>query len=256
MSLTRTPRRPLLAVAGLAAALSLGLTACGMAAEEPTGTPTPASSLSSASASASPSTSTSSPAASATETRAASASASETPSASASASTAPTTAAPASSSPASSTPAAAPSSTPAAAAAGEATVYWVSPAGSGHQGVEFPGCGDLLVESTVKATGSGEVGTAERVEAGIEALLEDRTYEHSNGLVNALYQSELSVQDVAIEGDTVTVDLTGQPMSAGSCADPQIIGQLEYTATSNAGTYTAEVLVDGTPIQEFMSQQG
>ncbi len=253
MSLTRTPRRPLLAVAGLAAALSLGLTAC-QVADVPTETPTPASSpaSSSASPSASPSASASSQAASPTETRAASASASESPSASA----APATEAPASSSPAASTPASAPSSTPAAATAGEATVYWVSPAGSGHQGIEFPGCGELLVESTVKASSSGEVGTAERVEAGIEALLEDRTYEHSNGLVNALYQSELSVQDVSIEGDTVTVDLTGQPMSAGSCADPQIIGQLEYTATANAGTYTAEVLVDGTPIQEFMSQKG
>lgn len=250
MSLTRTPRRPLLAVVGLAAALSLGLTACGQGADEPTESPTPASSPASATARpsiSSPSASASSPAASATEAPAASAPASASPSASAS----PTATAPAASSPA----ALAPSSSP-AAAAGEATVYWVSLAGSGHQGVEFPGCGDLLVESTVKATGSGEVGTAERVEAGIEALLKDRRYEHSDGLVNALYQSELSVQDVSITGDTVTVDLTGQPMSSGSCDDPRIIGQLEYTATTNAGTYTAEVLVDGTPIQEFMSQKG
>ena len=250
MSLTRTPRRPLLAVAGLAAALSLGLTACGQGADEPTESPTPASSPASATARpsiSSPSASASSPAAAATEAPAASAPASESPSASAS----PTATTPAASSPVAS----APSSSP-AAAAGEATVYWVSLAGSGHQGVEFPGCGDLLVESTVKATGSGEVGTAERVEAGIEALLKDRRYERSDGLVNALYQSELSVQDVSITGDTVTVNLTGQPMSSGSCDDPRIIGQLEYTATTNAGTYTAEVLVDGTPIQEFMSQKG
>jgi len=254
MSLTRTPRRPLLAAAGLAAALSLGLTACAQGADEPTESPTPSSSPASASASARPSTSSpsasasaSSPVASATETPTASAPASESPSASAS----PKATTPASSSPAAS----APSSSP-VAAAGEATVYWVSLAGSGHQGVEFPGCGDLLVESTVKATGSGEVGTAERVEAGIEALLKDRKYEHSDGLVNALYQSDLSVQDVSITGDTVTVDLTGQPMSSGTCDDPRIIGQLEYTATTNAGTYTAEVLVDGTPIQEFMSQKG
>jgi hypothetical protein len=122
--------------------------------------------------------------------------------------------------------------------------------------VEFPGCGDLLVESTVKADGSGEVGSPERVEAGIEALLRDRTYEHSGGLVNALHQSRLSLEDVSIDGDTVTVDLSGQPMSSGTCDDPRIIAQLEYTAATNAGAYTAEVLVDGTPIQEFMSQKG
>ncbi|MDI3330234.1 MAG: GerMN domain-containing protein [Micrococcus sp.] len=240
MSQSRNSRHPLLAVAGLAAALSLGLTACGQGGQEPSETPAPTSSPASESASASPSASASSPAAPATETPTGSASPS------ASASNTATASAPASASANASSP----------AAAGEATVYWVSLAGSGHQGVEFPGCGDLLVESTVKAEDSGEVGSTERVEAGIEALLEDREYEHSDGLVNALYQSELTLEDVSLNGDTVTVDLSGQPLSSGSCDDPRIIAQLEYTAAANAGAYTAEVLVDGTPIQEFMSQKG
>ena len=240
MSQTRNSRHPLLAVAGLTAALSLGLTACAQGGQEPSGSPTPASSPASASASASPSASASSRAASATGTPAGSASPSASPTATASAPESPS--ATASSSP--------------AAAAGEATVYWVSLAGSGHQGVEFPGCGDLLVESTVKTQDSGEVGSTDRVEAGIEALLRDREYEHSNGLVNALYQSDLKLEDVSLNDDTVTVELSGQPMSSGSCDDPRIIAQLEYTAATNAGAYTAEVLVDGTPIQEFMSQKG
>jgi cytoskeletal protein RodZ len=248
MSQTRNSRHPLLAVAGLTAALSLGLTACAQGGQVPSESPTSASSPASASASASPSAAASSRAASATGTPAGSASPSVSPSASP---TATASAAPASPS----APAATAPSSP-AAAAGEATVYWVSLAGSGHQGVEFPGCGDLLVESTVKAKDSGEVGSTDRVEAGIEALLQDREYEHSNGLVNALYQSELKLEDVSLKDDTVTVELSGQPMSSGSCDDPRIIAQLEYTAATNAGAYTADVLVDGTPIQEFMSQKG
>lgn len=237
MSQTRNSRHPFLAVAGLTAALSLGLTACGLGAQEPSESPTPASTP----ASASPSASASSPAASATETPAGSASAS--PSAS-----------PSTTAPAPATPSGAASSP--AAAAGEATVYWVSLAGSGDQGVEFPGCGDLLVESTVTADDSGAVGSTQRVEAGIRALLDNRTYEDPEGRVNALYQSELNLQDVSIEGDTVTVELTGQPMSSGTCDDPRIIAQLEYTALANAGVPYAEVRVQGEPIQEFMSQKG
>jgi hypothetical protein len=253
MSQTRNSRHPLLAVAGLAATLALGLTACAQGGEAPSESPASASSPASESASASPSASATSRAASTTETPTDSASRSASASASASA-TAPasTSASPTATATATTT---APSSSP-AAAPGEATVYWVSLAGSGHEGVEFPGCGDLLVESTVKAKGSGEVGSTERVEAGIEALLANREYEHSDGLVNALYQSELRLEDVSLTGDTVTVELTGQPMSSGSCDDPRIIAQLEYTAVTNAGAYTAEVLVDGTPIQEFMSQKG
>jgi hypothetical protein len=247
MSQTRNSRHPLLAVAGLAATLTLGLTACAQGGETPSESATSASSPASESASASPSASASSRAASTTET--------PTDSASPSASASPTAPASTSASSQAKASATAQSSSP-ASAAGEATVYWVSLAGSGHDGVEFPGCGDLLVESTVKAKGSGEVGSTERVEAGVEALLANREYEHSDGLVNALYQSELSLEDVSLTGDTVTVELTGQPMSSGTCDDPRIIAQLEYTAATNAGAYTAEVLVDGTPIQEFMSQKG
>lgn len=244
MSQTRNTRHTLLAVAGVATAMTLGLSACGLGSQEPSESPTTASSPASQDATTSPSASASAssePAASATETPTGSASPS------ASATPTPTATAPASPSATASSP---------AAAAREASVYWVSLAGSGHDGVEFPGCGDQLVETTVPAQGSGQVGSAERVEAGIKALLANEDYEHSDGLVNALYQSELTLQDVTLEGDTVVVELSGQPISAGTCDDPRIISQLEYTAATNAGAYTARVLVDGTPIQEHLSQKG
>ena len=250
MSQTRNTRHTLLAVAGLATAMTLGLSACGLGSQEPSESPTTASSPASQDPTTSPSASASAPA-SAPASSAPAASATETPtgSASPSASATPTPSATAPASPSAS------ASSPAAAVR-EATVYWVSLAGSGHDGVEFPGCGDQLVETTVPAQGSGEVGSTERVEAGIQALLGDGEYEHSDGLVNALYQSDLTLQDVTIEGDTVVVELSGQPISSGTCDDPRIISQLEYTAATNAGAYTARVLVDGTPIQEYLSQKG
>lgn len=235
MSHSRTALRPLLTTGALAAVLALGLTACGQgggdATESPSTTPSATES-----ASASPSASAS---ASQSSTAAASPSQSE--------STSPSTSA----SPSASTSASEP-----AAAATEATVYWVAPAGQSG-GIEFPGCGEVLIEDTVPVSDAGALGDPALVEAALQALFEERNFDvGGDGLMNALYQSELTVQDVTIEGDNVTVDLAGQPMSGGTCADPQIIAQLENTALANAGTYTAEIFVAGEPIRDFMSQKG
>ncbi|VXB84504.1 GerMN domain-containing protein [Citricoccus sp. K5] len=240
MSQTRTARRPLLATAALTAVLSLCLTACGPgggeASESPTATPSDTASASaSASATASmPATESASPSDTATR----SPSASSTPSGSPSA-------APSGSASASETP----------QGATEATVYWV--AMDNLEGIEFPGCGDSsLMESTAPVSGAGAVGDPSFVEAGLQVLLDQTEYEVGSGLSNSLYQSELEVTEVSISGDTVTVDLTGTPVSSGTCDDPRIIAQLENTALANAGVYTAEILLDGTPIQEAMSQKG
>lgn len=233
MNHRRTASRPLLATGALTAVLALTLTACGQGGGDATESPS-ASASASESASASPSASASESASSSpSQSASSSPSASASPSATASASASET-----------------------AAAASEATVYWVGPAGQSG-GIEFPGCGEVLIEDSVSVSGAGAVGDPSLVEAGLQALFAERSFDvGSDGLMNALYQSELTVQDVTIDGDTVIVDLTGQPMSAGTCADPQIIAQLENTAIANAGTYDAEILVDGELIQDVMSQKG
>ncbi|GAA1124352.1 hypothetical protein GCM10009670_14540 [Citricoccus alkalitolerans] len=134
-------------------------------------------------------------------------------------------------------------------------MYWV--AMDNLEGIEFPGCGDSsLMESTAPVSGAGDVGDPSFVEAGLQVLLDQTEYEVGSGLTNSLYQSELEVTEVSISGDTVTVDLAGSPISSGTCDDPRIIAQLENTALANAGVYTVEILLDGTPIQEAMSQKG
>lgn len=134
-------------------------------------------------------------------------------------------------------------------------VYWVLEGDNGQAGTRI-GCGDSLVMSSVQGLDPALTG-AERVEAGIESLLAQREREiGERGLTNALYNSELTLQGAEIDGDTVTVNLSGQPLSAGTCDDPRIIEQLEQTALVNSGVTTASILVDGTPIREFMSAQG
>ncbi|MFC0249669.1 GerMN domain-containing protein [Citricoccus parietis] len=234
MSQTRTARRPILATAALTAVLSLGLTACGPGGEEAPESPTAAPS------------DTASASASATESMPVTESASPSDSA---------TGSPSASSAPSGSPSASPSASETAQGATEATVYWV--AMDNLEGIEFPGCGDSsLMESTAPVSGAGAVGDPSFVEAGLQVLLDQTEYEVGSGLTNSLYQSELEVTEVSISGDTVTVDLTGTPISAGTCDDPRIIAQLENTALANAGVDTADILLDGTPIQEAMSQKG
>lgn len=134
-------------------------------------------------------------------------------------------------------------------------VFWVLEGGAGSEGDPL-GCGDSLVMSSVQGMDPALTG-AERVEAAIEALLAPRDREvGERGLTTALAESDLNLQGVEISGDTVTVHLTGQLTSAGTCDDPRIIGQLEQTALVNAGVSTAHIMVDGTLIQELLSAQG
>lgn len=113
------------------------------------------------------------------------------------------------------------------------------------------GCGDALV-----ATETGPVTFTNQVEASLKALLEDKSETHGeSGLRNALANSTLRYQSSSISGDTVTVKLTGVPLSGGTCDDPRIIEQLKHTAKVAAGVGNARILVEGTDIEDFLSQK-
>ena len=113
------------------------------------------------------------------------------------------------------------------------------------------GCGDTLV-----ATETGPVTFTNQLEASLRALLEDKSETHGeSGLRNALAHSTLSYQSSSVSGDTVTVKLTGVPMSGGTCDDPRIIEQLKHTAKVAAGVGNARILIEGTDIEDFLSQK-
>ena len=70
----------------------------------------------------------------------------------------------------------------------------------------------------------------------IEHLLADGDRLHgSSGLYNALHESALTFERARIDGDTVTVHLSGELKSGGSCDDPRIEWQLRQTAATAAG---------------------
>ncbi|MGH3654084.1 GerMN domain-containing protein [Glutamicibacter sp.] len=128
------------------------------------------------------------------------------------------------------------------------TLFYVAVGDEGKSGPAI-GCGDSLVSSE---TGPEEF--TNQVEASIVALLADDEEElGESGLRNALAGSDLEYVSSMVDGDVVSVELSGTLSSGGTCDDPRIIGQLEYTAMTAAGTGEARILVDGTVLEEVLS---
>ncbi|WP_426225055.1 hypothetical protein [Pseudarthrobacter sp. DSP2-3-2b1] len=208
----------------------IGLAGCfGPPAPAPTGTAAP--------------TSTASPTASATSTA--------SPTAPSSPSVAPTATAtvpPPSSAPADPTPTGEPTFTGFPEQVARLTVYYVA---IGDNGVSGPmiGCGDSLV-----ATSTAPVRFTDQVGPSIGALLANKSRDVGlSGLVNALYQSDLTYLGGELAGSTITIYLSGQFMLGGVCDVPRAKAQLEYTAMAASGATSAEVFVNGRPIDEVLS---
>lgn len=142
----------------------------------------------------------------------------------------------------------APVSSPAGSTTAALTLFYVAVGDEGKSGPEI-GCGDSLV-----STETGPEEFTNQIEAAIAALLaEDEEELGASGLRNALASSELDYVSSMVEADVVTVELSGAVRSGGTCDDPRIIEQLEYTAMTAAGTGSARILVDGRDLEEVLS---
>ncbi|WP_227471437.1 hypothetical protein [Paenarthrobacter sp. YJN-5] len=176
-------------------------------------------------------------------------------------STAGTTASATTSAPAASTPVAPPSSAPASTPAtqepvpsglpeqtGPLTVYYVAVGDNGVSGPRI-GCGDSLV-----ATTTAPVTFTDQVGPSINALLANKSRDVGlSGLINVLYQSNLSYLGGELNGSTITIWLSGQFMLGGVCDVPRAKAQLEYTAMAASGATSAQVFVNNRPIDEVLS---
>jgi hypothetical protein len=159
-----------------------------------------------------------------------------------------TAAAPPSSAPASPPPTEEPAPTGLPEQIAPLTIYYVAIDDNGVSG-PLIGCGDSLV-----ATTTAPVRFTDQVRPSIEALLANKSRDVGlSGLVNVLYQSNLTYAGGELAGSTITIYLTGQFMLGGVCDVPRAKAQLEYTAMAAAGATSARVFVNGRPIDEVLS---
>jgi hypothetical protein len=160
----------------------------------------------------------------------------------------PTTSVPPSSMPVSPTTTAEPASPGLPEQVAPLTIYYIAIDDGGISG-PLIGCGDSLV-----ATTTAPVRFTDQVGPSIGALLANKNRDVGlSGLVNALYQSNLTYTGGQLDGSTITIHLEGQFMLGGVCDVPRVKAQLEYTAMTAAGATSARVLVNGRPIDEVLS---
>ncbi|REE04896.1 GerMN domain-containing protein [Citricoccus nitrophenolicus] len=111
-------------------------------------------------------------------------------------------------------------------------------------------CQDLLVRAS-----SVPVKTEDRVGSAVGFLIDDEQYSHGDpAITNSVDPSEdgLLYSSSRVEGDTVTVELTGDVVTRSQCESFRIRAQLNRTAAAAAGVENAEILVDGVRLEEIL----
>lgn len=113
------------------------------------------------------------------------------------------------------------------------------------------GCGDSAVSVRVQVPRTQAV-----LRASLEKLLSLHSKDYGeSGFYNALYQSNLTLDSLALNDGEAVIRLKGQLVSGGVCDDPRIIAQIEHTALQFSTVDSVTITVNGTPIQDLLSGQ-
>jgi len=130
-------------------------------------------------------------------------------------------------------------------------IFLIAVDDNGQTGIPV-GCGDSAVPVQVEIPPTQGV-----LKAALVALLsvKDQFYGQS-GLYNALYQSDLQVDNVNIEDGKASVYLSGTLRMGGECDDPRVQAQLEQTVLQFPTVTEAVIFINGIPLAEVLSLKG
>jgi hypothetical protein len=122
---------------------------------------------------------------------------------------------------------------------------------NGQTGI-LVGCGDSAVAVQVEIPSTQGI-----LKAALVALLsvKDQFYGQS-GLYNALYQSDLQVESVSIDGGKASVYLTGTLIMGGECDTPRVQAQLEQTVLQFPTVTKVAIFINGKPLADVLSLEG
>jgi len=131
----------------------------------------------------------------------------------------------------------------------QAVKFYLIGVGDNGKSGKLVGCGDSAIAVTSKIPPTRGV-----LRAALEQLLsiKDQYYGQS-GLYNALYLSNLKVENVRIDGGYARIWLSGSLKSGGECDDPRIKAQLYETALQFPTIKKVTVFVNGRDLDELLS---
>ncbi len=113
------------------------------------------------------------------------------------------------------------------------------------------GCGDSLVPVTEQILPTQGV-----LRAALEILLGiQQQYYGQSGLYNALYQSNLTIEDLRIENGRASIRLAGKLLLGGVCDNPRVEAQLVETAKQFSTVKEVEIFINGKPLKDVLSEK-
>jgi len=92
--------------------------------------------------------------------------------------------------------------------------------------------------------------------AALEILLGiQQQYYGQSGLYNALYQSNLTIEDLRIENGKASIRLAGKLLLGGVCDNPRVEAQLVETAKQFSTVKEVEIFINGKPLKDVLSEK-
>ncbi len=136
-------------------------------------------------------------------------------------------------------------------AVGEVQIYLIALSDGSTLGPV--GCGDDKVAVTRVLTRP----TTDPLRTALDELFSIKARDYGqSGLVNILFQSNLSVDKITRSANMIRVDLNGGFILGGVCDDPRAEAQIVETVKLYSGGKTVEVYLEGKLLQEALSQKG
>lgn len=111
------------------------------------------------------------------------------------------------------------------------------------------GCDDSLVAVEVPLN----LGQPEPWSALSALLSLDQPYFGESGLYNALYQSDLTITEIAFDDEMAKIYLEGELMLGGVCDNPRVEEQILATILQYEQIAAAEVYINGELLKDFLS---
>lgn len=114
------------------------------------------------------------------------------------------------------------------------------------------GCGDSIVavDRVIPATNMP-------LTASLKDLVSIRDQHYGlSGLYNALYQSDLKVDDVSLIDGKATIRLSGKVTLGGVCDNPRFEAQIKETALQFSTVRAVSVFINGVPLEKVLSEKG
>ncbi len=125
-------------------------------------------------------------------------------------------------------------------------LFMVAIGDEGHSGPRI-GCGDSLIPVNIEIPGSPT--TEGKITQALTHLFGLHSPEYgASGLVNALHASNLTVDDIELQGNTAAIYLSGTVILGGTCDQPRVEEQIAAVARQFPGVSKAVIIVNGGPI--------